>query len=901
LSLRLMVERGGDVEEHGLEGTVYIGRARDNHVILDAADVSRHHARIDVNGATTSIVDLGSANGTEVNGSQIDPRQPVSLKEGDRITIAGFVLRVGSAKVGYETQVMPLQLSSATQVAAESRLIIKTSAGERAFPLGGQKVSIGRSSSNDIVIPEAAVSKAHAILHREGTAYFIEDAGSANGTFLNGERITRRALADGDVMTIGQSVSLTFTAPTSILAGEARPIQAPAGLITPSSHPLVVGRDSSCDIILDHPSISRRHARIGPPWPDGSREITDLGSTNGTFIDGQRIASGETARAPAGSLLRVGPVALQLDETGSLAEGAEELGITAIRLRQEVGKGVNLLQDISLEIRPREFVAVVGVSGAGKSTLVGALSGLKPASHGAVLVNGADLYRDFDAFRTVLGFVPQDDILHRELPLSRALEYTAALRLPEDTSPEERRQRVAEVIATLGLEGRKDLPVSRLSGGQRKRVSIGAELLTRPGLFFLDEATSGLDPGTEGQLMRLLRHLADEGHTVVLITHATKNVMLCDKVAFLARGGHLVFYGPPEQALDHFGVRDFDGIYDRLEAEAQPQQWADQFRASAAYRAYVQPAAEAVATPKNEGAPPQRPRVSWLRQFGVLSRRYLDIISRDRLNLAILALIAPIVGLIYLVAWPRDAMSFETGDASRAFTMAFLVSLLPMILASVSSTREIVKEAAVYLRERTVSLRIGPYVASKVTVAAVLAVWHSIWLTLFWALSIDLPGGGGEEWVNVFISTFLVVLSGSTLGLLISALAPREEQAVLLIIAVIIVQIVFSGGVLPLSDMGIAGTVLGALTAANWGYQAMVASMNFDASGCETPPFTECRLPGFAEYQTEEGFRSAVRPLDDRYGDIWDPNLFVSWLAMAAIIAATVAAIYFIQRRKDVR
>jgi ABC-type multidrug transport system ATPase subunit len=666
----------------------------------------------------------------------------------------------------------------------------------------------------------------------------------------------------------------------------------------------VVGRDPACDIILDYPAISRRHARIGPADEHGARIIEDLGSTNGTFIDGQRLPANTPRSVSPGSLVRVGPFALQFDVSGSLAESGEELGVTAIRLRQEVGKGLNLLQDISLEIRPREFVAVVGVSGAGKSTLVGAISGLKPASHGAVLVNGTDLYRDFDAFRTVLGFVPQDDILHRELPLARALEYTAALRLPEDTTAEERKHRVAEVIGILGLQGREDVPVQKLSGGQRKRVSIGAELLTRPGLFFLDEATSGLDPGTEGQLMRLLRHLADDGHTVVLITHATKNVMLCDKVAFLARGGYLAFYGPPEEALAHFGVDDFDGIYDRLESEGTPEDWATRYESSPSYAANVLPALETAVTREAESTAQQRgqrPTVSWLRQFGVLTRRYLDIIARDRLQLAILALIGPIVGLIYLVAWPRDVLSFEDGDASRAFVMAFLVSLLPMIIGSVSSTREIVKESAVYLRERTVSLRIGPYVGSKVAVVTVVGAWHALALTVFWKLGVDVPGGAFSDYLNVFISTLLVVVAGSLIGLLISAVAPREEQAILLVIAVIIIQIVFSGGVLPLSDMGIAGTVIGALTAANWGFRAMIASMKIDGSGCEAAPFDACTLPGFGQFQTADERAVAIQPLDDRYGAVWDPNLLIAWGAMVALIALSIAGIYLLQRRKDVR
>jgi ABC-type multidrug transport system ATPase subunit len=116
-----------------------------------------------------------------------------------------------------------------------------------------------------------------------------------------------------------------------------------------------------------------------------------------------------------------------------------------------------------------------------------------------------------------------------ELTIYQALDYAAQWRMPSDTTKEEREKRVMEVLADLDLTHRKDVQISGLSGGQQKRVSIGVELLTKPGLFFLDEPTSGLDPGTETALMQLMRRLADQGRTIILITHATKNVMLADR------------------------------------------------------------------------------------------------------------------------------------------------------------------------------------------------------------------------------------------------------------------------------------------------------------------------------------------------------------------------------------
>jgi len=217
-----------------------------------------------------------------------------------------------------------------------------------------------------------------------------------------------------------------------------------------------------------------------------------------------------------------------------------------------------------------------------------------------VYVNDIDVYSNFAAVRNRIGFVPQKDIIHMELTVFEALDYTARLRMPPDTSKDERHHRIEEVLEDLDLLHRKDVQISGLSGGQQKRVSIGVELLTKPGLFFLDEPTTGLDPGTETSLMQLMRRLADQGRTIVLITHATKNVMLADKVIFLARGGYLAWFGPPDEALKYFDpyrseqdrlnrAIQFDEIYAVLDNSklGSAADWAGRYANSPAYGQYI--------------------------------------------------------------------------------------------------------------------------------------------------------------------------------------------------------------------------------------------------------------------------------------------------------------------------
>ena len=253
-------------------------------------------------------------------------------------------------------------------------------------------------------------------------------------------------------------------------------------------------------------------------------------------------------------------------------------------LRVQAG-GKKILEDVSLSVLPGEFVAIMGPSGSGKSTLLQALNGFRPAGKGTVELNGQNLYKSQSQFRSVIGYVPQDDIIHETLSVYRALYYSAHLRLPPGTSEDEIKARVEVVIKKLGLAERKKVRVRRLSGGQRKRVSLGVELLSQPPLLFLDEPTSGLDPGLEEDMTRLFRQLADEGRTVLVTTHITESLEYPDVVALIA-GGRLVYYAPPGELLAYFQTRDYPSIFKRLR-DKDAQSWANRFRQSALYRDFV--------------------------------------------------------------------------------------------------------------------------------------------------------------------------------------------------------------------------------------------------------------------------------------------------------------------------
>jgi ABC transport system ATP-binding/permease protein len=626
-------------------------------------------------------------------------------------------------------------------------------------------------------------------------------------------------------------------------------------LVTSRTH-LTIGQNRSNLLVLDNPSILPFHAILF--WQDNRFVVQKKDPTAEIWINHQSLTLDSPQTLQNGDQLQLGvvqlifsldtaasipiqlnpnpqtsknallngqptPLLTQLDPTASI----NPLRLDACDLVYRVGS-LKLLDDISLSILPAEFVTIVGVSGAGKSTLLNALCGFRPATKGSVFVNGDSLYKNYDAYRTELGYVPQDDIIHQDLTVQQALNFAAQLRLTPNTSEADRRQQVKQVLMDLELQEQAETYVKNLSGGQRKRVSIGVELLTKPGLFFLDEATSGLDPGTELQMMRLLRHMASQGRTVVLVTHTTKNLMISDLVVFLAKGGRVAYFGPPKEALDYFGVEEFDEIYIKVEEERSPQEWALQYQQSMYYQKYVadrqialfeMQARQGTAPLKTE--PIHSLRTSPVRQFRILFQRSLAILCQDLPGFLFLLAIAPILGILDFVMWRRNMFDSAAGEPGQCFTLMFISVLIAVIVGSLSTMREVVKESEIYRRERMIGLQILPYVLSKVSLSAALAVYQSAIFLSTKAIAVDFPG----TWVtglSIYFTLFLSTLGGMVMGLLVSALSTSQTMAPLLTILFLVPQITFAGSFIPLRTLGPAGLTISELTITRWAYESMV-------------------------------------------------------------------------------
>jgi len=518
-------------------------------------------------------------------------------------------------------------------------------------------------------------------------------------------------------------------------------------------------------------------------------------------------------------------------------------------------------------------VALVGGSGTGKSTLLKALNGLSPATSGTVLVNGDNLYENFNLYRNMMGYVPQDDIIHQGLEVHQALVYAAQLRLP-DASQSEIKERIEDVLAKVGLTAQAGTLVRNLSGGQRKRVSIAAELLAEPWIFFLDEPTSGLDPGLEKLMMDTLRQLADEGRTIVLVTHATANITNnCDQVAFMARGGELAYFGPPAQATEFFNVNNFPDIYTRLsqtytadsdptvpatikaeydeavraEGSASPllagPLWAARYRKSDAHQTYIANRQTGeVARPITETSAAAEVSVGQqFQQFGVLSRRYLALIRHDKLSLWVLLAVMPIIAFLLLLISDGAALVGNTVDEIAAIldsddvytivnqsqTLLFMMALSANLLGIFAASFEIIKEDAIYRRERMINLRIFPYFASKFVVLGLFMLLQCLLLLLVLAVGIDFPRGGAILWspMEFYFTLVFTALASVALGLFISALATSRNMVVYLVLIALFVQIVFSGAIFELSPLT---QPLSYLTITRWSLEALGASTDMN-------------------------------------------------------------------------
>jgi ABC-type multidrug transport system ATPase subunit/pSer/pThr/pTyr-binding forkhead associated (FHA) protein len=806
-----------------------IGRDHANcQVVLADDQVSRQHAWIGLNDAGQVVIrDKNSANGTYINRARIQeavlkpsdeisigagakhqfrietfvsapaaqaaaPLRPVAagVEEGHHATSVLSQADIAAAQEEEKTKGRTVAIKLTDLMARPHVELIVDKYAVKTEDIPDTGLVVGRDPARcQMVMDHASVSAAHAQFSVKQGKVVLTDQ-SVNGTFVNGIRIKTAELQDGDYVTFGR-----YAGKSLIFRSGLEPQLKMENIDLTKEH-LVIGRDPSCDVVIAHPIVSKRHAEIVKQ--NGKIMIVDLGSVNGTFVNGIRIKRHELQELDR---VVIGPSELHF-RGGTLTHAPDRrvVRLDSVHLNFQVtdrntGKPRLLLDDLSLVVKPKELIGLLGPSGAGKTTLMNALNGFVKPTSGKVLYNGVELYQNLDALKSTIGFVPQEDIMHRQLSVRHCLYYAARLRLPDDISDEEINHRVEEMLDILKLDPQRwDNPVATLSGGQRKRVSLGIELLPKPGVLFLDEPTAGLDPRTETLMMMLFRQLANQGSTIIITTHLLGSFGVLDKVVVLVQG-RLAYYGPGTKLLEYFKAESPPDVYDDLtDNNTVPYalELKKRFQESAQYQEMViepqksipteRPAAAAVAgevRPKGKG--------SGLRQFSTLLQRNWELKFSDRAQTILLFVQAPLVALL---------VALMAGAPNQVQTI-FMAMFAALWFGCSNAVREIVDEQTIYRRERQTGLKIPSYILSKLTVLSLVALAQCtsvviICLLVNHALVLSLPEAGAA-----ILIMFLVAVNGTLIGLLISSLVATPEKALTLFPLVLIPELLLCGLFLP--------------------------------------------------------------------------------------------------------
>lgn len=777
--------------------------------------------------------------------------------------------------------------------------------------------TLGRDPQGDIVFDDARVSWRHATVSFNGRSWVIEDHGSTNGTFAQGRRIHQLELGPGAAVHLGNAtdgplLSLSGAAAPAATP-QAQPQQQPyaaqganpgwaqqapqqqspqagwqepqQGQQTPSiphqqgsgsgagappvygdrspttfhqfslGRVMRIGRALENDLVVSDLQVSRNHAEFHAT-PDGRFEIRDLGSHNGTYVNGHPVPKGGSVQLGPADIVGVGHstfriVGDRLEEfvdTGEVSFSARHLTVT-------VDGGKQILRDVSFGVPEKSLVGVIGPSGSGKSTLLKALTGYRPADQGEVLYDHRNLYKHFAELRQRIGLVPQDDILHKELAVKKALKYAAKLRFPADTTAAEREARIDEVLRELKLDVHKDKKVTSLSGGQRKRVSVALELLTKPSLIFLDEPTSGLDPGMDRDVMQLLRGLADDGRTVLVVTHSVAELALCDKLLVMAPGGAVAYFGPPEEALNFFGYDTWADVFSAFE-NYRDYDWAGRWKGSQHYQMYaadidaVEP--QSVHMPPPQAIRPPKPQ-GWGSQLMTLIRRYVSVIASDKGFLALSLILPAVLGVVSLLIdhnrglLVNEQINRTTGlpvPNGTATTVLLILAVGACFAGAANSVRELIKERVIYERERATGLSRSAYLMSKVVVLGAVTVLQGLMVGLIGFSSREIPEKGlilgNATLFELCLPIMALGFTSMMFGLVISSLVKTAEKTMPLLVMFAIIQVVFTGCLFTLNGT-IGVNEFSYLMPSRWAVAAAGTTLDFNniAPNTDDPTSTD--------------------------------------------------------------
>ncbi|MEA3452193.1 MAG: FHA domain-containing protein [Bacteroidota bacterium] len=707
------------------------------------------------------VEDLNSTNGVFINSKKVKTNQPEKIKIGDIISFMDDT----------KLQLLVLEPGEHKKKKADKKINKKLSINVT--------ITIGRGKENDFQIPGTLVSRFHAeIKALPKNRYLITDKNSTNGTYINGRLLTNsKEVSEADVIKIGKLKFTPQELSTNTLDDK---IDSRENIKSLSDYlrdktQIIIGRDKKSDAQIIDNLISRRHASVTKE--NNKYFVKDLGSTNGTYVNGEKI--NKKTELNSNSELRIGLTVFMLQETGK--ELSDVTAIEAVDVSKTYPNGYVGMNSMSVNIPSKAFIALMGPSGCGKTTLMNALNGANPATTGKVLIHGLDLKKNYGLLKRKIGYVPQDDIVHKELSVNRSLHYAAKLRMNTDTTENEIRERINEVCENLGINDTKirSSKVKDLSGGQRKRVSIAVELLNKPSILFLDEPTSPLDPETIDGFLNAIKNLTvTENTTVVMVTHKPEDLNYVDRVIFLGTKGYQAFYGEESSIYKYFGLPDKDiiGVYSLLSKPGLSKEWGAKWQTSTKSKSSDKKSSSKELK--------QDKKESLLKQFYWQTVRYANIKLNDKVNMALLMLqpIAIPLALIYLFS------KLELG-------VLFMMSVSAIWFGVSNAAKEIVNELPIYERERMFNLNIFSYIFSKIMVLSVIALFQVIVFVfiIYLAYQGDPKGIEPVNILQMIVFMFYLTVSSTLMGLVLSAIFKTAEQAMTLLPLILIPQIIFAG------------------------------------------------------------------------------------------------------------
>jgi len=781
-----------------------IGRSQiGNDLVLNDEQISRSHADLVRGRDGIWTVEDHSASGTFVNGQRVSKAilRPGSLVAfGPNAEMSFLFTLVRADGTPQPADHPPMGEAAVPLVNCRLQLVLERYA-VRDIPLRPGTLYLGsRQSPDTFRIPDRNVAPAHAAIEvlSDGTAT-IRDLQSPGGITVNGARISSKRLEEGDLIQLGACATYLFLFRDP---GVRRLALTDFDLDKPV---IAIGRAPGSDIRLTHPTVSSHHAEIHI-LEGGRLELVDLDSANGTFVDGVRVKRHVLEQR---ARISIGAVQLTFDglQLEQEADG-KRVHVFASGLTKDVqdsdGRTIRLLDDISLVLKPCEFVGLLGPSGAGKSTLMDALNGFRPATAGQLMLNDRSLYQYPELLRSMIGCLPQDDILHTALTVRQCLDFSARLRMPSDFGDAEIRAQVDKVLESLRLTERADKKISSLSGGQRKRASLGIEMLSDPAILYVDEPTAGQDPATEMQLMQLFRSIANRGATVVINTHLLSFFSFFDKVAVMARG-KLVYFGPAEDMLAYFNCTRPLEVYHllappggtRADEDRIAEEWKQRYLASSTYDEHVRRPIDSALYLGTTSFPPlviaakeSSKGTSWLTQMKTVLARQTALRVGDLAAVASLLLPAAVIG--FLTCLVKDG-------PNEPITLLITI-LVAMWFGCSANVREIVDEWAIYRRERQRNLKLTSYLAAKLVYLAGTAGVQSFLFISILVIGRALQG----HFLAVWLMMWIVGIQGGLIGLLISSLAPTSETALYVFPLVMIPELLLAGLMIPVRAQPVA-------------------------------------------------------------------------------------------------